>query len=109
MRKRQAPRANHYRRGRSAEYRVRDIFIKRGFEVIRSAGSKGRFDLIAIDWTRGEIFFLQVKSGKSATREANSVARQVRLPAESLRVIFQSWGISPRGQFVRTIKGGSNE
>lgn len=37
-----------YVKGAKFERRVRDHFVRRGFYVIRSAGSKGLFDLIAI-------------------------------------------------------------
>jgi len=38
----------HYHAGRRFEYRVKKMFKKRGFYVVRSAASKGVFDLVAI-------------------------------------------------------------
>ena len=51
--------STHYQKGCEAEYIARDILKERGCTVVRSAGSKTPYDLIA--WTRGEISFIQVK------------------------------------------------
>jgi Holliday junction resolvase len=51
---------NRYQVGRDAEIRARKILESWGYTVIRSAGSKGPFDLVAFN---DRIFFLvQVKS-----------------------------------------------
>lgn len=50
---------NKYRRGRALEYRVKKWLEERGFHVIRSAGSHGRYDLVAI--SDREIVFIQCK------------------------------------------------
>lgn len=59
-----------YASGRRAEWRARDWFRRRGYTVIRSAGSKGLVDLVA--WrergTEGEyadVVFAQVKYTRS--------------------------------------------
>lgn len=49
----------NYASGRSWEYQVRDWYSKRGYQVIRSAGSKSPVDLIAID--HKEVIFVQCK------------------------------------------------
>lgn len=54
------PRANYYR-GRDFEYRVRKFYEKHGWFVVRSAGSKGTADLVAISPAGGEIHFIQCK------------------------------------------------
>ena len=59
-----------YRRGRRLEYRVRDDLKRMGAElVVRSAGSRGPCDLVAIFPDRGEIWLVQVKSTRRAERE----------------------------------------
>ena len=63
-----------YLAGRRYEWRIRDAFRERGFEVTRAAGSKGIFDLICIKPSQtasqnGEIVLIQTKWGKSAERE----------------------------------------
>lgn len=51
--------ANQYRRGARAENRVADVLRERGYDVIRSAASKGSADLVAIH--DGELVLVQVK------------------------------------------------
>lgn len=54
-----------YIKGRSYEHYIEKILKKKGFTVvIRSAGSKGPVDLIALHSTKKEIWFIQVKGGK---------------------------------------------
>lgn len=50
---------NHYQAGRRVEQEVSDHLGERGYDVIRSAASKGAADLVAIH--DGEILFIQVK------------------------------------------------
>lgn len=71
-----------YLSGRRYEWKVRDEWRKKGYTVIRAAGSKGPFDLIAIrpNWEvdgntffhhtdqESEIVLIQCKTGKSRTR-----------------------------------------
>lgn len=48
------------------EYKIRDMYRKMGYYVIRSAGSHGFFDLIAIHPKLKEIKLLQLKTGSRA-------------------------------------------
>jgi len=70
-----------YVRGRNFEYRVKKYFEAKGYFVVRSAGSKGVFDLIAI--TDGEIIGIQCKRyGKITENELNriiEVAKKYRI------------------------------
>jgi Holliday junction resolvase len=50
---------NHYAAGRKFEWDIRDALIDDGYDVIRSAGSKGKVDLVAIK--PGELLFIQAK------------------------------------------------
>ena len=59
---------NNYKRGGKLEYAVRDEFTAKGYIVIRSAGSKGPFDLCAISPT--DVVLVQVKA-KGAMRKAD--------------------------------------
>lgn len=53
---------NNYVKGRRVEYYIKDTLQKMGAEVvIRSAGSRTPFDLIAIFPRRQEIWLIQVK------------------------------------------------
>jgi Holliday junction resolvase len=49
----------NYRRGRALEYRIRDDLRERGYLVVRSAGSKGAVDLMAVG--NGDILLVQSK------------------------------------------------
>ena len=55
--------AKRYKKGRQFEYYVMDKKRKQGFFVMRSPGSKGFADIIAIK--KGRIEFIQVKTGGS--------------------------------------------
>lgn len=66
---------NHYQAGRRVEQEVSDHLGERGYDVIRSAASKGAVDLVAIH--DGEILFIQVKK-----TEATAVS-----PAERQQLI----------------------
>jgi len=55
----------NYERGRNREYYIRNLLIKKGYDiVIRSAGSHSFADLIAINKKTKEILFIQVKPKK---------------------------------------------
>jgi len=52
-----------YRKGYRFEIRVKEDLEEKGYFVIRSAGSKGVFDLIAIAPNGKEILGIQCKAG----------------------------------------------
>ena len=53
---------NHnYESGRRQEYQVRNKWRELGYMVLRTAGSHGPFDLVAIHPQRDEILLIQVK------------------------------------------------
>lgn len=54
--------------GRRVEHAIRDDLIARGFYVVRSAGSKGRVDLVAIG--AGVVLLVQCKRNAAALRPA---------------------------------------
>ena len=84
-----------YRRGVRLEYLARDELQRQGYVVVRSAGSHGPIDLVAL--TDHEVLIIQVKKfgqpARSALRKLlavpgpNAVRRQVWLyqPARSRR------------------------
>lgn len=49
----------NYQRGRTFEWKVRDALQEDGYDVLRSAGSKTKIDLVAIK--PGQILFIQCK------------------------------------------------
>jgi Holliday junction resolvase len=50
---------SHYNAGRTFEWKVRDALREDGYEVLRSAGSKTKIDLVAMK--PGQIVFVQCK------------------------------------------------
>jgi Holliday junction resolvase len=65
------PRSN-YARGRDLEHRVRTHLREQGYEVLRTAGSKSKIDLVAIK--TGQILFVQCKrSGALPPAEWNAL------------------------------------
>lgn len=64
----------HYASGRAFEYRVRDELRGDGYFVVRSAGSKGIVDIVAI--RPGQILLVQCKnSGVLPPQEWNELYR----------------------------------
>jgi Holliday junction resolvase len=49
-----------YRKGARYEYYVKQLLEEKGYLVVRTAGSHGPFDLIAIDKEKREILLVQV-------------------------------------------------
>jgi hypothetical protein len=73
--------ASRYHRGRAFEYRVASLLRAAGWTVIRSAGSHGPFDLVAVRPAR--VVLLQLKASFSrpaAQRLERELADQYRLP-----------------------------
>lgn len=65
----------NYQKGRSFEYRVRAKLLKKGWPVVlRTAGSHGEFDLIALNKEKKEILLVQCKSGKSKESEISKLS-----------------------------------
>lgn len=64
----------NYNSGRKFEYRVKKYLEKKGYYVMRSAGSKSPFDLIAIPSLSGNILLIQCKHGtKISKQERNKI------------------------------------
>lgn len=53
-----------YQAGRRAEWAVRDQYEALGYIVVRSAGSKGKIDIVALDDVNGKTYIAQVKTTK---------------------------------------------
>lgn len=66
------PRRSNYARGRDLEHRVRAHLREEGYEVLRTAGSKSKVDLVAIK--PGQILLVQCKrSGALPPAEWNAL------------------------------------
>jgi Holliday junction resolvase len=62
----------NYTKGLRAEYKSRDLLREQGYIVLRTAGSKGPFDLVALHENTGPLF-IQVKTVKPSTREVRDL------------------------------------
>lgn len=64
--------SSNYEKGRALEHRVRAHLREEGFEVLRTAGSKSKVDLVALK--QGQILFVQCKrSGALPPAEWNAL------------------------------------
>jgi len=67
----------NYVNGRAFEYRVKNYLEKKGFFVVRSASSKGPFDLIAIN--RYMTYGIQCKAnGKVSKKELETIREIIK-------------------------------
>ncbi len=82
-----------YRRGARLEYLARDRLRQQGYVVVRSAGSHGPFDLIAVNAQR--VLLIQVKQKGQSVRLALEHLAAVHTP-HSVRK--QVW-VYHRGQW----------
>ena len=99
-----------YVRGRAFEYNIATVFRRKGYYVMRSAGSHGPADLIAVKKGRSPIM-IQCKTGETkismeerdifylASKEADSIAivasKLSRKPTEYVRLV--GFSIQPGG------------
>jgi predicted RNA binding protein YcfA (HicA-like mRNA interferase family) len=81
---------NCYRSGRRAEYRSADWLRKLGFVVLRTAGSHGLADLVALG--KGGVVLVQVKYGRRpGQKEINRFRRAALDVCEHVRLDLHHW------------------
>lgn len=73
-----------YAKGRRAEWKTRDLLARQGYTVVRAAGSKGAFDLIA--WSRTLALLVQVKAGRPPGPAERARILAVPVPGNFRRV-----------------------
>lgn len=69
--------SKQYRHGYEVESRCRELLRERGAVVVRSAGSKGLADLVAIFPEKKEIWLVQVKKAE-APRDLSKLKEKFR-------------------------------
>jgi len=85
-----------YLKGYNRELLARKILTATGYQVIRSAGSKGPWDLIAID--DSEVLLIQVRSRKLPV----SKQADYNMPKPGPRVLKKEfWNYTGRNTFNR--------
>lgn len=65
--------ANNYKRGRAKEYRIMKKAREEGMVAIRTAGSHGFFDVIAIDLARKRINLIQAKPKSISEKKKDEI------------------------------------
>ncbi len=83
---------SHYTRGRAAEHRIRRILEDAGYETLRSAGSKGKVDVVA--WNGQTVRFIQAKYGKDSAGPAEREA--LKLLPRPANASVELWRLRPR-------------
>jgi len=90
-----------YPKGRRRELAVKHFLEALGYTVIRSAGSKGPWDLVA--YKEGEVRFIQVKSAKPSRP---FLERLFRGPEAPMTPSYEVWVFQPRKHFQVYTQGG---
>lgn len=75
----------NYARGRRAEYRSAALLEALGYDVTRSAGSKGLFDLIAV--SSCDVLLVQVKRGRPPSPAEREALADFRVPANCRKLV----------------------
>ena len=75
-----------YQRGARLEYRARDVLRQQGYVVVRSAGSHGPADLIALN--RREILLVQVKHAGQPLRPALNALASLPTPPHTRKQVW---------------------
>ena len=75
-----------YQRGVRLEYRARDVLRTQGYVVVRSAGSHGPADLIALN--RREVLLVQVKHAGQPLRLALNALASLPAPSHTRKQVW---------------------
>ena len=78
---------SNYTIGRRLEYAVRDVLVLWGYTVIRSAGSKGAVDLVAIG--AEDVRLIQVKKARGDVAAGVKALQAVCVPIGVRREVWQ--------------------
>lgn len=76
-----------YQKGRRAEHRLKKLLEAAGFYVIRSAGSKGKIDLVAL---REVAYLIQVKVNKWGSSDELRELRKIPSPEYTFKIIART-------------------
>lgn len=90
-----------YRKGKKREYKTRDLLIADGFFVVRSAGSKGAFDLVAFN--SESVRLVQIKANKWPGRSEIETMATIPIPPNATREVWR-WNDHAREPQIRILK-----
>lgn len=97
---------NHnYANGANYERKIANKLRQKGYYVMRSSGSKGLFDLIAIDFRLGQIKLIQLKNYKLSKGEFERIRQDIRklAPQHSAEISFYALEHVSRGSDQMTL------
>ncbi|MEM1820965.1 MAG: hypothetical protein QXU64_05185 [Thermofilaceae archaeon] len=81
-----------YKKGAKLEYKVRDLLARRGYFVVRSAGSRGPFDLVALK--KGEVLLVQCRAdGRVSEEERRELVELARSVGAKAFLAYKEEGI----------------
>lgn len=87
-------------KGRRNEHRSMALFEAMGYETLRSAASKTRWDFIA--WNAHETYFVQVRTGRWPSPAEMEDFKQAMIPPRSSKIIHR-WEQGQRLPLVKTV------
>lgn len=103
--------STNYRTGVRLEYRAMELLTRRGWYVVRSAGSHGLADIVALSPVDGHVVLVQCKTGR-LTHESWQRLREVATRYRAVPVIA-AWNETRRRVVWLVITGdhapGSHE
>jgi len=80
-----------YIKGRQYEYKTQKLLENSGWQVIRSAGSKGPYDLVAIHKTDKIVALIQVKYNKKLKQKMQAQIENVDTNYKLIEMLYL-WG-----------------
>jgi hypothetical protein len=90
-------------KGRRAEWKTRDHLQQQGYVVVRAAGSKGAFDVIA--WNQDGGVLIQVKVNRLPSPEERRALLAVPVPPGFRRLVYR-WDDRAPEPIVRELRVG---
>jgi len=90
-------------KGRRAEWRTRDRLLAAGYEVVRAAGSKGAFDLVA--WTTHGGVLVQVKVNTFPSPAERRALLATPVPPGFRRLVYR-WDDRAAEPVIRELRVG---
>lgn len=78
---------NNKAKGSRNERKTRDFFARQGYTVMKSGGSLGLFDLIAVN--DRHLIFIQVKTNGWGSPAERDAIRSICLPANCIKQLWR--------------------
>ena len=95
----------NYINGANYERKIANKLRNHGYYVMRSSGSKGLFDLIAIDFKLGQIKLIQIKNYRLGKSEFETIRTNIKklAPQHAAEITFYALEHTRRGTDQMTL------